>query len=179
MDAALIEIPILNFKYHFRLLTWLEEFSINFPKNKNAQRIMLAHALVDVSGLPIESVEAATRVLDPIPSPLISRMFVIYRGSVKPSRKFEVASIYRAPEPSAYAKRVREENVDQEAQMEKMHDQLESTFGAKELAEARALEQAIVTRAKDPKTGVPRGAVVKPEEELDAEDRKDLKLNPR
>jgi len=174
VSTQLIEIPILNFKYHFRPLSWFDEFNITFPKGKNQRRILLAHALADVSDIPVENLDAALKVLDPIPTPLISRMFVVYRGNLRQSVKYAAAPLYKAPEPSAYAKRVREEGGDQEASMDRVHNQLETMYGPKEVAEARALEQAIVERSKDPKTGVPRGAIVKPREELDEEDRKQL-----
>lgn len=157
-SPQLIEIPILQYKFHLRPLTWLEEFSIVYPKGKNPQKVMLAYAMIDVSNVPVKTVEEGLRVLDPIPTPILSRMYKIYRGSLRPARKFEAAPLYKAPEPSSYSRRVRVQASEQEAQMENVDRHLENVFGAKELAEARALEQQILKASLDD-TGKPRGAV--------------------
>lgn len=134
---------------------------IVYPKGKNGQRTLLAHALIDISGVAIASTTEALRALDPIPTPLIQRMFIIYRGSLRQSAKFTAASLYKAPEPSSFAKRVNEQSGKLEDSMEKLDAHLESMFGAKEVAEARRTEQLIAQGSVDPKTGVPRGAVRK------------------
>jgi|SRR5208282_2175945 len=162
MDSAaqLIEIPIRKFKYHFRPLTWLEEFSVVYPKDKNPQKVMLAHALVDISGTPVPSVDEAHRMLAPLPTAVISRMFIVYRGNAQVSRKFESAPLYRAPEPSSYARRVKIQAGEQDNQMENVDRHLENMYGAKELEGARAIQEQILLASRD-ETGKPRGAVRK------------------
>ncbi len=161
MDSTqLIEIPILKHKYHFRPLTWLEEFSIVYPKGKNPQRVMLSHALVDISGVPVPNVDEGQRMLNPIPTAVVSRMFIVYRGSAQASRKFEAAPLYRAPEPSSYARRVKIQAGEQDNQMENVDRHLENMYGAKELEGARAIQEQILAASKD-ETGRPRGAVRK------------------
>src|SRR5208282_5613423 len=105
-----VEVRLLRYKFRFRNLTWREELHLTIPPGKNPTRIVLAHALEDVSGLPVKSVEEAAKVFAAMPIPVVSRVYRIYKGLLPASRRFETAGLYRAPDPSVYVKRVAEDD---------------------------------------------------------------------
>lgn len=49
----LIEIPLNSFRYHFRRLTWQEDMALKFSAKEDQRKIIMALALVDVSGLVV------------------------------------------------------------------------------------------------------------------------------
>src|SRR5437899_2714325 len=63
----LVEIRLNSFLYCFRRLTWTEEAKIKVAKGEDARVIILAHALHDISGLPVTSLEDALKVIRAIP----------------------------------------------------------------------------------------------------------------
>jgi hypothetical protein len=67
---GMIEIPLHSLRYRFRSLTWQEEFRIPFSATEDQRKTLLAHALVDISGLKIPSAAEARTVLDQIPPAL-------------------------------------------------------------------------------------------------------------
>jgi hypothetical protein len=74
---AFVEIPLNSFRYRFRLLPWTEEFEIPFPAGEDQRKILLAHALVDISGLPITSVADASQVLTQLPPAIFWRILMV------------------------------------------------------------------------------------------------------
>jgi hypothetical protein len=71
---GMIEIPLHSLRYRFRSLTWQEEFRIPFSATEDQRKTLLAHALVDISGLKIPSAAEARTVLDQIPPALLWRI---------------------------------------------------------------------------------------------------------
>jgi hypothetical protein len=143
-----IEIKILQFAFRFRPLSWREEFAVKFPPRESRLRTILAHALTGVSGVPVGTTEEARRVLAPIPSSIIDRMFVIYKGSIPPSRAFSTMGLYRAPEPRKFSKRVMEAEEEREKAMDRVEEQMAAKFGRSEIAETIAAENLMARNSK-------------------------------
>jgi hypothetical protein len=142
-----VEVKLLNYTFRFRNLSWREEFSIHYPPGKNPTRIFLATALEEVSGISVNRKEA-TKVMAPIPLPVLNRLYIIYRGLLPKTRKFETGSLYAAPEPSIYVKRVAETEDKIEQESDKVVREMESKFGKKEVEEAAEIDRQIVAGSK-------------------------------
>ena len=156
----MVDVKLANYQYRFKRLRWREEFAIVFPPNKDPYRVVLANALVEVSGLKIKSLEEAFKVLDAVPSAIVERIFKIYKGSLPASRRFVTAGLYKAPLPSQYIRHQVESEEEVGKQADKVVQQMESKFGKKELDEAREIDRQILTGAKKQDGGY-RGAVKK------------------
>jgi hypothetical protein len=139
-----VEVKLLNYKFRFKRLRWREEFSIKFEPKQDPYRVILAYALETISGLPAGSVAEAYRVFEAMPSAIVSRVYKIYKGSLTSPRRFVTAGLYKAPEPSVYVNRVVEDEAKQETEVDKVAQRMESTFGKKELDEAREIDQKII-----------------------------------
>jgi len=146
-----VEVKLLNYTFQFKKMRWREHAAIKFEKGKDPQRILLAHALLTVSGIK-PSFEEAMRVMAAIPAPYVDRVFKVWRSSFPPARKFTTSMLYCAPEPVQLDEG--EEDVVHDRSMQEM----ESKFGSQELAETRELEQRILLAAQR-KEGGYRGAV--------------------
>jgi hypothetical protein len=109
---GMIEIPLHSLRYRFRSLTWQEEFRIPFSATEDQRKTLLAHALVDISGLKIPSAAEARTVLDQIPPALFWRIWVVYRGSLPEDRYYATKGLYDAPDQKTYNKRLFDENED-------------------------------------------------------------------
>jgi hypothetical protein len=104
-----VEIQLLKYKFHFRQLKWREEFLLKFPEKKDPVLVILAHALVEISGLKVTTIEEAQRIIDTLPYAIVTRVFKLYRGSRPLTRKFFSAGVYKAPPISTFARRVEED----------------------------------------------------------------------
>jgi hypothetical protein len=153
-----VEVKLLQYRFVFRKLVWREEFAVKFPPKANPQRVMLAHALLEVSGIKPKNVEEALRVLDAVPIAIVERVFRIWRGSFPASRRFTSSRLYKAPEPITYAKRVEEIENEESTAHDRMMKAAESKFGSHQLAEVREIEQKILEGAKK-RDGGYRGAI--------------------
>jgi len=167
----LIEVILLNYRYKFRRLFWKEEFEMQ-PNGRDERRVMLATALVEVSGLKIKSFDEAWKVLSPevLPTPILHRVFLIYKGKQPDTRTYTTMSLYRAPETSAYGQKLDEEAAIVGTEADAATKRMEEQFGKKELAEAAEVDRQILAGAlnKDPKTKDShkfRGAMPKIEDE--------------
>jgi hypothetical protein len=143
-----IEIKILQYTFHFRPLSWREEFSIKFDKKESRLRTILACALLEVSGFPVKTKEEAGQVLAPIPTSIISRMFVIYKGSIPPPQAFSTMGLYRAPEPRKFTKKIMEAEEARERVMDRVEQQMEAKFGRQEIEETIAAERLMAKNSK-------------------------------
>jgi hypothetical protein len=143
-----IEVKILQYTFHFRQLTWREEAAIKFPKGEERLRTLLAHSMTDVSGLPVPSVDDAMKVLRVIPATVIQRMWVILKGSLPMPRRFSTIGLYKAPSPGNFVKRFEEVEKEREKIMDKVEQEMEQKFGARELAEAREVERQMLKNSK-------------------------------
>lgn len=143
-----VEVRLLRYKFRFRNLTWREELHLTIPPGKNPTRIVLAHALEDVSGLPVKSVEEAAKVFAAMPIPVVSRVYRIYKGLLPASRRFETAGLYRAPDPSVYVKRVAEDDDVVDQASDRVMQRMEQNFSKQELAEAADIDRQILKASK-------------------------------
>jgi hypothetical protein len=143
-----VEVKLLNYKFKFHQLRWREEFNIKFDPKKDRLRTILAHALAEVSGIKVNSVEDAERVLMPIPSAVIYRIFVVYKGTLPPARLFKTVGLYKAPEPSRLIKRIQEAEEEREQVMDRVERDMEAKFGRKELQEARQQELEMLKNSR-------------------------------
>jgi len=154
-----VDVKFANYRFRFRQLHWREDFNIKFPPKKDPFKVILANALEEVSGLKINSLEEAYKVVDAIPPAISTRLFKIFKGSLPPSRHFVTAGLYKAPDPSSYIQRVEEAEVQVESVVEKTVKQMESKFGKKELDEAREVDRLILEGARKKDGKGYRGAV--------------------
>jgi len=143
-----VEIKILQYTFRFRQLTWREEADMKFDKPENRLRVMLAHSMIDVSGLKVPTVEEALKVLRTIPATVIQRMWVIYKGSLPIPRRFSTVGLYKAPSPGNFVKRIEAVEKQRDAIMDKVELEMEQKFGARELAEAREVERQMLKNSK-------------------------------
>jgi hypothetical protein len=141
-----LEFPLQQFNLKFKSLSWREEFAIDYSKGKDSRRVLLAAALAEVSGLQIQTFEEAHRILETLPSTVIGRVFVMYKGSLPPPRVFKITPVYKAPEPSSYLNRVIE---DEEKDSDK-HEQMmrDTRFSSQELREAEEVDQKVMRASK-------------------------------
>lgn len=143
-----IEVPVLKYKFHFRKLTWRDEFTIRYPAKVMRERYFLANALADVSGLPIKTVEEGLRVLSKLPTPILSRVYIIYKGNLDPPRSFVTAGLYRAPEPQKFQARIEEDDSKRDKLAEAAQEEMNRKFSRKELDQASQVDQQIVKASK-------------------------------
>src|SRR5574337_996933 len=144
----IVEIALLNYQFKFRALTWREEVGMKFDPKDDRMRVILTHALCEVSGLPVKSIDEARRVLAPLPPPVVYRVFVIYKGSLPPPRLFNTVGLYKAPEPNRLAVQFERVEEEREAVMDRVEAEMEAKFGRKEIQEARDLERQMFENSK-------------------------------
>src|SRR5277367_3747905 len=157
----LIEVILLNYRFKFRRLFWKEEFELQ-ANGRDERRVVLAAALVEVSGLKINSFEEAWRVLEPgvIPTPILHRVFIIYKGKQPETRMFTTLNLYKAPDTATYGQKIAEEVNATEEMADSATKRMEEQFGKKELAEAAEIDRQILKGARM-KGGGYRGAMPK------------------
>ena len=143
-----VEVKLLKYAFLFRQLTWREEFAIKYDPKKDRLRIHLAHALVNVSGLKVDSVTDATKVLDAIPQSIINRVFIMYKGDTPEPRIFSTTGLYKAPDPGKFVKKYEEIEEKRERIMDKVEAELEQKFGRKELDESIEVERLMAKNSK-------------------------------
>lgn len=143
-----VEIKLLKYAFRFRQLSWREEFGIKYDPKKDRMRTMLAHALDEVSGLKVTTVDEATKVLNALPQSVVVRVFILYKGETPEPRLFTTTGLYRAPEPSKFVKKYEEIEEKRERVMDKVEAELEQKFGRKELDEQIELERRMAANSK-------------------------------
>lgn len=158
-----VEVKLLNYTFRFKRVRWQEQAAIHFDKKKDPQRVLLAHALLEVSGIKPKDAAEAIRVMDAIPAAIINRVFKLWRGSFPPARRFTTSRLYRAPEPSQYSTHIQMDEEEEDVEHDKVVSSMESKFGLQEVAETRDLNHRILSAARRREGGY-RGAVPATEE---------------
>lgn len=143
-----VEVKLLKYVFRFKPLVWRDDFTMKFDPKKDRMRTILANALVEVSGLKINTVDEAWEVIAPLPDPIVSRVFVIYKGSLPEPRVFTTLGLYKAPEPSRFVRRIEEAEDQRERVMDRVEKEMESRFGRKEIEEAIAVERQMAENSK-------------------------------
>jgi hypothetical protein len=143
-----VEIKILQYTFHFRQLSWREEAAIKFAKGADRARVVLANALVDVSGLPVNTVAEADKVLKPLPATIIQRMIILWRGSYPVPRRFGTTGLYRAPGTGVVAARLKQVEEQREEIMDKVELEMREKFGDREINEALEAERTMLRNSK-------------------------------
>lgn len=144
----MVEIKLLKYKFRFRQLTWREEIGIKIEPHKNRLRSLLSHALVEVSGLKIDTAESAIKVLDAIPASVIQRVFILWRDAAPAPRLFSTVGLYKAPAPNQFVKEFEKVEEQREHIMDMVEQEMEKKFGRKELEEARQIERQMAINSK-------------------------------
>jgi hypothetical protein len=103
---SVVEIPLNSFVYRFRRLAWQQEMQIPLTDQEDQRKTLLSHALTDISGLRVNSVEEARKVLDQIPPALFWRIWILYRGNLPEDRYYTSKGLFDAPDLKTYNKRV-------------------------------------------------------------------------
>jgi hypothetical protein len=152
--AALIEVPLNSYRYHFRRLTWLEETRLSFSKIDDQRKVILAHAMVDISGMPVTP-EEAMQVLKHIPDALFWRIWIVYRGNLPQERYYTSGGLYEAPDPMAYQQRIYDDGEAVEAVVDAATAKLESKFGKTGVEEAEDISRQMFRQAERAGTLVP------------------------
>jgi hypothetical protein len=153
-----VEVKLLKYTFRFKRMRWQEESKIEFSPKKSPQRIVLAHALLEVAGIKPKTLEEANRVMESIPSAIVERVFKIWKGSFPPARKFTTSKLYCAPEPTQYVRQIEADEREEDDAHDKLVHSMESKFSPQEVAETRELEKQILSAARR-KDGGYRGAV--------------------
>lgn len=143
-----VEVKILKYSFLFRQLSWREETSIRFSKNENRLRIVLSHALIEVSGLKVGSPKDAMKVLSPLPETVIQRVFILYKGSFPMPHRFSTMGLYRASEPGKFVARIKEDEEQRDQIMDKVEEEMRQKFGTKELEETKEIERQMLKNSK-------------------------------
>ncbi len=144
-----VEVKVLKYQFRFKPVRWREELGIKPDPKLDRRRQILAHALVEISGLKINNISEAARVFTAIPISIIDRIFTVYKGSLTAPRIFKTMGLYKAPNPLKYSRRVEREVREQEDEaFRRAEELLESKYGKEELRETRELEAAILKGSK-------------------------------
>jgi hypothetical protein len=141
--SDLIKVPLANFEFGFRRLVWKDEFDMK-TKGLDEKRVYLATALVEVSGLKIKDFHDAYRLMTSLPTPIMERVLIVYKGMQPDNQHFTTGNLYKAPEPITYARQVETVQDDAESTSDALVKQMESTFGRQELKEAAEIDRQIV-----------------------------------
>lgn len=147
-DMETVEVKILNYTLHFRQLSWREETSVKFNKGENRLRTILSHALTEVSGLKVASPADAMKVLRVLPEAVVQRVFILYKGSTSPPRRFATVGLYRAPEPGKLVKRMAEVEEQRDQIMDRVEREMEQKFGKQEIMETLEAERQMMKNSK-------------------------------
>jgi hypothetical protein len=143
-----VEIKLLKYAFRFRQLSWREEFKIKYDPKQDRIRTLLSHALEEISGLKVTSVDEATKVLTALPQSVINRVFILYKGETDEPRLFTTTGLYKAPEPHRFVKKYEEIEEKRERIMDKVEAELEQKFGRKELDETIETERLMAKNSK-------------------------------
>jgi hypothetical protein len=144
----IVEVKLLKYSLRFRALTWREELSLKFPEKEDRRRILLAHALEEVSGLRVTSPEEALKVMKVLPESIIHRVFIVYRGSLPPPRVFTTTGLFKAPDPSRVQMQFEAEEESREQIMDKVEREMEQKFGKQEIRETLDAERRMIQNSK-------------------------------
>jgi hypothetical protein len=181
-----VEVKLLNYRFLFRPMSWREEFKADLGPKEDRLRTLLSLALVEVSGLKIGKPEDAMQILKAIPSTVIYRAFLIYKGSVPIPRLFKTMGLYKAPEPSKLVKKIQEAEVERERIMDRVEQEMEQKFGRAELQEARRLELEMLRNSKgrgltpaSPEDGLPTPTPVEEAPQASKPQQPTAKPNPK
>lgn len=144
-----VEVAVLKYKFRFKPIHWREEFGLKPDPKLDRRRQILAHALTEISGLKINSVDEAVRVFATIPITIIDRIFIVYKGSLTAPRIFKTMGLFRAPPPLQHSRHVENAARSQEDEaFRRAEELLENKYGKEELRETRELERAILKGSK-------------------------------
>jgi hypothetical protein len=143
-----VEVKLLNYKFRFRKIHWREETGLNVSPGKSGVRPILIAALEEISGLKVSNSTEAAKVINALPLPVVNRVFLIYKGSLPPNRKFETAALYKTPAPSIYFKRAAVDDDVIDAATDRVMRKMEQDFGKQELEEAAEIDRQILKGSK-------------------------------
>ncbi len=143
-----VTIDLLNYHFVFNRLYWKSELGIKIENGQEPTRVVLAHALANVSGLVPESRDKAQQVMDAVPEAIRTRVWMVYRGSLPPARRFSVAELYKAPPPTVHMMRVQEDEGSADSAHDRAVREMESRFGKAEVAEEAELSRKILAAAQ-------------------------------
>jgi hypothetical protein len=143
-----VDIPLNNYTYRFRKLTYVEEFGLGVTGDVALRRATLRKALVGVSGLEIQSPEDAAPIIEALPDPVIYRVWMLYQNGLPEEQFFSTRGLYRAPDPNEIIIRSAEADDRREQVVDKALNALESKFGRTELREEQEHQRMLVANAR-------------------------------
>jgi hypothetical protein len=148
---ALIEIPLLQHKAHFRPLTWREELRVHYNPKLDPRKVpleTLCAALVDMSGLAITTAEDARKVMTALPHTILRRVWVLYKAGLPKDRFFTTRGLYTAPERDKHNRRLEAEEAERDQITDQATAGLEARFGKEALGDARRMQDILIKKAK-------------------------------
>lgn len=143
-----VEVKLLKYAFRFRPLSWREELGMVFPPKADRRRVLLSHALAEVSGLKVNTAADGLRVMDALPISVVHRVFILYRAALPDPRVFTTIGLYRAEEANAFHGRIERAEEETEKIMDRVEQEMAQKFGRRELAEQRAQEAEMLKNSK-------------------------------
>jgi len=164
-----VEVRLLKYAFRFRPLSWREELGMVFPPKADRRRVLLSHALAEISGLKVNTAEEGLKVMDALPISVVHRVFILYRAALPEPRVFTTIGLYKAEEPNAFHGRIEKSEEETERIMDRVEQEMAQKFGRAELAEQRAQEAEMLKNSRGvgltkatPENAGPTPTVVKP-----------------
>jgi hypothetical protein len=143
----LVEIPLNRYRYNFRQLKWPEETRLKFLPGEDQRKVILAAALVDISGLPIAGSDSR-KVINAIPESVLWRIWVLYRGNLPSDRYFSSGGLYQAPDQNTHAEQNRLHEEQTEDVADRAFSEVERQFGVEGVEEARNITHRMFETAR-------------------------------
>jgi len=138
-----VEVILANFRFVFRRLFWKDEFALQ-TGDRDGRRVVLAAALLEVSGLKVNGFDEAYRIFESLSEPVLHRVFLVYKGKQPDTRRFTTHNLYCAPEPAAYGTLISETEDLAEKKADMLVKRMEQQFGREELEEAAEVDRQVV-----------------------------------
>jgi hypothetical protein len=142
-----VTIPLNNFDYVFKKLTFEEEFALTAAPGIAGARVILTAALVTAGDLAIPK-EDAPKIVAALSNPVINRVWLMYKVGLPEDRFFTTRGLYRAPQPNVVARHHQDEEDSQEAPTDRALAAMEQRFGIQQTNAVREQERMLLEDAK-------------------------------
>jgi hypothetical protein len=143
-----VKIKLLQYEFVFRELAWREELGMSFPPKADRRRVMLGHALSEVSGLKVNTAAEGLKVMEALPLTVVHRVFILYRAAFPEPRVFTTIGLYKAEEPNMFSSRIVRSEEETERALDRVEQEMAAKFGRKELEEQMAQEREMLKNSK-------------------------------
>ena len=146
---ALIEVPLNSYRYCFRRLPWPEEVRLKSPPTEDQRKVVLSLALVDISGLKVTQ-QDALKLLKKVQVAVFWRISLVYRGNLPEDRYYTSESLYEAPDPMTYDKKIHGNGEAIASVADDAITKLEDRFGHEEVGDAENISDQMFQKTQAP-----------------------------